>query len=227
MTTPPNAPALPASPQVPDLSARRFGFLMFPGFEELDLIGPWEMATMWQAYAKGPNCVTVAARRDEIRCAKGLRVLPEHDVASVGALDYLLVPGGFSAFDGAKNADTLAFVRDRAAGAKAVLSVCSGSFILLAAGLLAGRRATTHWKAIAGLRAAGVQVQEERFVHDGVLWTSAGVSAGIDMMLAFIAAEAGEQAAYLTQLNAEYYPDGQHHGSPQTHPEAPAYIRRL
>lgn len=208
-------------------NALRFGFLMFPAFEELDLIGPWEMATMWQAYAGGPQCVTVAETLGEVRCAKGLRVLPEHDYDSIGALDYLLVPGGFSAFEAAKHPRTLEFVRRQATGAKAVLSVCSGSFILHAAGLLQGRRATTHWKAISGLRALGVAVDEERFVHDGPVWTSAGVSAGVDMMLAFIAHTAGEQAAYLTQFNAEYYPDGQRHGSPQTHPEAPAYVRRL
>jgi transcriptional regulator GlxA family with amidase domain len=217
-----------ANPPTPaGAPALRFGFLMFPAFEELDLIGPWEMATMWQAYAGGPECITVAEHRDEIRCAKGLRVRAEHDFASVGRLDYLLVPGGFSAFEQAKNPRLLAFVREAAGTARAMLSVCSGSFILQAAGLLDGRRATSHWKALDGLRALGVAVQEERFVHDGPVWTSAGVSAGIDMLLAFIADQAGEQAAAVTQLNAEYFPDGRRHGSPQTHPQAPAYIRRL
>jgi transcriptional regulator GlxA family with amidase domain len=219
-------PAVTSPPaSTSDLSALRMGFLMFPDFEELDLVGPWEIATMWQAYAGGPQCVTVAEQRAEIRCAKGLRVLPEHDFASVGALDYLLVPGGFSAFDEAKNPQTLAFVRAVAARSRAMLSVCSGSFILQAAGLLDGRRATSHWKALDSLRALGVEVVEQRYVQDGALWTSAGVSAGIDMMLAFVADQAGEAEACTTQLNAEYYPDPRRYGSPQTHPQAPAYLR--
>ncbi len=113
----------------------RFGFLMFPAFEELDLIGPWEMATMWQTYAGGPECLTLAERAGEIRCAKGLRVTADHGFDTVGQLDYLLVPGGFSAFEEAKNPAMIEFVRRAARHARAVLSVCSGSFILQAAGL--------------------------------------------------------------------------------------------
>ena len=105
-------------------------------------------------------------------------------------------------------------------------SVCSGSFILQAAGLLDGRSATTHWKAIGALRALGVDVVEERFVHDGPVWSSGGVSAGIDMTLAFIADQAGEQAAYETQMNAEYFPDGRRYGHPETHPQVPLYVKR-
>lgn len=204
----------------------RFGFLMYPAFEELDLIGPWEMATMWRDYAKGPECVSVAQRRGEVRCAKGLRVMADHDYGSVGALDYLLVPGGVSAFEEQKNPATLEFVREQARGAKAVLSVCTGSFILQAAGLLEGRRATSHWKTLTALRKLGVEVVEERFVRDANLWTSAGVSAGIDMLLAFIAQEADEAAAHTVQMFSEYYPDGRVYGEPGLHPEAPGYVRR-
>ena len=104
--------------------------------------------------------------------------------------------------------------------------MCTGSFVLHAAGLLAGRRATTHWGSLERLRALGdVEVVEERFVRDGDVWTSAGVSAGMDLMLAFIASVAGERAAGQVQFNAEYYPSTVSYGGFETHEQAPGYIR--
>lgn len=203
-----------------------FGFLMFPGFEELDLVGPWEMATMWHAYAGGPACVTVAKTPGPVRAAKGLALASEYGFADCPPLDYLLVPGGFAAFDVMRDGETLDFLRTRGATARAVLSVCTGSFILAAAGLLLpGMHGTTHWKALAQLRTMGIDIIEQRWVQDGAVWSSAGVSAGIDLLLAFIAHEAGEEAAGIVQLNAEYYPDARHFGSTHHDPRAPAYIR--
>jgi transcriptional regulator GlxA family with amidase domain len=207
---------------------RVFGFLMFPEFEELDLIGPWEMATMWGAYAGGPRCITVAAEAGPIRCAKGLQVAADHGFADCPKLDYLLVPGGFSAFVTMQDERTLNFIRQRSANARTVLSVCTGAFILAEAGLLAGRTATTHWKALPRLAALpGVTIRQERFVRDGDVWTSAGVSAGIDLMLAFIAAEDGPEAASAVQFNAEYYPDCTLYGTVHKAAEAPAYVKAL
>lgn len=205
----------------------RFGFLMYPAFEELDLIGPWELATMWQTYSNGPECITVAQSREEIRCAKGLLTRAAATYDDVGRLDYLLVPGGFSAFDEMKNEATLSFVRRCAADGATVLSVCSGTFILLAAGLLAGKKASTNWKVVAMLRQAGVEVVEERYTHDGQIWSSAGVSAGIDMMLAFIAQVAGNDVAWAVQYQCEYFPEGKLYGSPSKLEGAPAYALRL
>ena len=210
------------------MAERRFGFLMFPGFEELDLVGPWEMAAMWKAYAGGPQCLTVAATEGAMRCAKGLTVNADLGFAACPMLDYLLVPGGYSAFEAMRDATTLDFVRRQAEGARAVLSVCTGAFVLAAAGLLQDRCATTHWKALHRLSAwPGVSVRQERYVHDGAVWTSAGVSAGIDLLLAFIAAEDGEEAAGTVQFNAEYYPEARLHGMAHRGPEAPAYVRAL
>jgi transcriptional regulator GlxA family with amidase domain len=188
---------------------RRFGFLMFPKFEELDLVGPWEMATMWRDYAKGPDCLTVSETGGPIWCAKGLKCAADTSFSGCPELDYLLVPGGFSAFDEAHNERLTTFVRERAHKCQHVLSVCTGSFILHAAGLLQGKRATTHWKALDRLRdLKGVTAIEQRWVRDGNVWTSAGVSAGIDLALAFIAEIDGEKAAGSVQKNAEYYPEG-------------------
>jgi transcriptional regulator GlxA family with amidase domain len=106
-----------------------------------------------------------------------------------------------------------------------MLSVCTGSFVLQAAGLLAGRSATTYWSLLPALRELGVPVLEQRFVHDGPVWTSAGVSAGTDMMLAYIAHVAGDDAAGKVQLSAEYYPAATRYGRQAEDPRAPAYVR--
>jgi transcriptional regulator GlxA family with amidase domain len=121
----------------------------------------------------------------------------------------------------------IGFIRSSAARCQAVLSVCTGSFLLHRAGLLSGKAATTHWGSLDRLREPGdVSVVEERFVHDGKVWTAAGVSAGIDMTLAFIADFAGEEAAGKVQFAAEYYPQVRAYGGFEQHPRAPLYVRR-
>jgi transcriptional regulator GlxA family with amidase domain len=92
---------------------------------------------------------------------------------------------------------------------------------------LSGKKATTHWASLDRLRALGdVEVVEERFVEDGNIWTSAGISAGIDLMLAFIAHTAGEKAAGQVQFSSEYYPAPTVYGQPEQHPDAPMYLKR-
>jgi transcriptional regulator GlxA family with amidase domain len=206
----------------------RFGILIFPGAEELDFAGPWEMAAMWRQVAGGPECLIVAQHADPVVCAKGMSVNPHVSFADCPTLDYLLVPGGQGTRTEVSNHLLLEFVATRGRACKAVLSVCTGSFVLHAAGLLAGKRATTHWGSLDRLRALGdVDVTEERWVRDGPVWTSAGVSAGIDLTLAFIADVAGEDAAAKVQFAAEYYPSERRYGSlHRTHPSAPAYTRQ-
>ena len=206
----------------------RFGFLIFPGVEELDLVGPWEMATMWKAYASGPECVTVSETGGATVCAKGLKIAADCSFAECPALDYLLVPGGLSAIAEARNQKLTDFVADRAKNCRQVLSVCSGALILHAAGLLHGKRATTHWKCLKTLgELQNVTVVQERWVRDGNIWTSAGVSAGIDLALQLIAAESGAEAAAKVQYNAEYFPDSQVFGTVHQGPEGSAYFRKL
>ncbi len=204
-----------------------FGVLIFPQVEELDFVGPWEMASMWQQVAGGPKCLIVAERASTVTCAKGLSVNPHVSFEQCPPLDYLLVPGGQGTRTEVSNVRLLEFVAARGRTCKAVLSVCTGSFVLHAAGLLAGKRATTHWGSLERLRALGnVEVVEERYLRDGNVWSSAGVSAGIDLMLAFIAETAGEDAATKVQFASEYYPSAKRYGEfHNTHPSAPAYAR--
>ena len=205
-----------------------FGIIVFPEVEELDFVGPWEMLTMWSKLAAGPeNCLIVAEKRGPVVCAKGLSVNPHVSFADCPPLDYLLVPGGMGTRREVDNPTMVQFLAAQAPGCKALLSVCTGAFVLHAAGLLSGKTATTHWGSLDRLRALGdVKVVEQRFVQDGDVWTSAGVSAGTDLMLAFIAHAAGEEAAAKVQLQAEYYPADTVYGSTVSHERAPAYVRR-
>ena len=205
-----------------------FGFLLFPGLEELDLIGPWEMIAMWSKHLHGPeHCLMVAQTRDAVVCAKGMSINPHTTFAECPPLDYLLVPGGEGTRQQVDNADLVQFVGARARECKAVLSVCTGSFVLHRAGLLAGRRATTHWASLARLAALGdVTVCQERVVRDGNVWTAAGVSAGIDLALAFIESVAGETTAGKVQFGAEYYPANRRYGALHQSPQAPGYLKR-
>ncbi len=202
------------------------GILIFNQAEELDFVGPWEMLTMWRQVADGPTCHLVAQTSESVLCAKGMSVNPTTDFEHCPQLDYLLVPGGQGTRTEVNNPVLVQFVATQARGCNAVLSVCTGSFVLHAAGLLSGKRATTHWGSLERLRALGdITVVEERFVQDGNVWSSAGVSAGIDLTLAFIAHVAGEQAAGKVQFAAEYYPSGAKYGGYESHAQAPRYVR--
>lgn len=205
-----------------------FGIAVFNQAEELDFVGPWEMLTMWSKFADGPeNCVIIAQTLDTITCAKGLSINPHVSFADCPTLDYLLIPGGQGTRQEVNNRVLLEFVAQQARNCKALLSVCTGAFVLHAAGLLSGKKATTHWASLDRLRALGdVEVVEQRFVQDGNVWTSAGVSAGTDLMLAFIASAAGEEAAGKVQFAAEYYPSSIKYGGFVNHAQAPAYIKR-
>jgi len=205
-----------------------FGFLIFPGLEELDLVGPWEMLTLWSKYAHGPEkCIMIAERPGPVICAKGMSINPHVTFSDCPSLDYLLVPGGEGTRKEENNPSLVQFVTEQAEHCNAVLSVCTGVFILHRAGLLSNRRATTHWASLQKLRALGdVKVVEDRIVQDGKIWTSAGVSAGIDLALAFIEYVAGEKTAGRVQLGAEYYPSGKSYGELCQLPQIPDYLNK-
>ena len=203
-----------------------FGFLLFADLEELDLVGPWEMIAMWSKYAGGPKrYLMIAENLEPVNCSNGMILTPHASFRDAPQLDYLLIPGGIGTRSQVKNAKLTGFVAAQAKHCKAVLSVCTGAFILQAAGLLSGKRATTHWLSLEHLRNMGdVEVAEERFVKDGNIWTSSGVSAGIDLALEFIRQEAGEETAGKVQSFAEYYPTGKMYGKFHQDPKAPGYL---
>jgi transcriptional regulator GlxA family with amidase domain len=207
--------------------AGSFGILLFPGVEELDAIGPWEMAALWARQPGGPGtCLLIGQSEAPVTCAKGLVLLPHASFATAPPLDVLLVPGGIGTRTEVDNPELIAFIRRQAASCRAVLSVCTGAFLLHAAGLLSGRRATTHWASLGRLRALGdVDVVEERFTRSGAIWTAAGISSGIDLTLQFIAETAGDDVAGTVQLEAEYFPASKIYGTAASSGKGAAYFQ--
>jgi transcriptional regulator GlxA family with amidase domain len=182
------------------------GILLFDQAEELDVVGPWEVFTM--ARTEGDSVVTIAERPDPIRCAKGMRILPDHTFDDAPPLDVVVVPGGQGTRTEVDNQVLLDWIAKVAPRCTWVTSVCTGSFLLHRAGPARGKSATTHWASIDRLRAEGeVTVHERvRYVRDGNLVTAAGVAAGIDMALWIVGQIYGVEHARITQYAMEYEP---------------------
>jgi transcriptional regulator GlxA family with amidase domain len=184
------------------------GILLFNDAEELDWAGPWEVFTAATMVNEGDRVVTIAETMAPIRCAKGLRVLPDHSFADAPALDVVLVPGGHGTLREVTNPVLLEWLRQTAARCTWVTSVCTGAQLLAEAGIAKGKRVTTHWSFIEALRARGdvTVVERVRYVRDGNVVTSAGVSAGIDMALWLVGQIHGVDVARLIQKGIEYDP---------------------
>jgi len=159
--------------------------LLFDGAEELDFAGPLEVFGITGRLK--PNSIgafTVGASDKEVQCVNGLTVRPQHSFQSCPNFDILVVPGGQGSRREMENADILRFVKRAASSCELVASVCTGALILASAGLLDGKHATTHWAALDELkRFPKVIGDHQRFIHEGKVVTSGGISAGIDMAL--------------------------------------------
>ncbi len=193
------------------------GVLVFPDVEVLDFCGPFEVLSVTRLdparRREEPSpfdVFLVAATADPVATTGGMRVLPAHSFDTCPPLDLLVVPGGWGTRREADNPRLVDWVARQAAGAKLVTSVCTGSFLLGRAGLLRGRRATTHWGSLDRMRAAFPDVRVDdraQWVEDGNVLTSAGIAAGIDMALRVVARVCGEEVARDTARYMEYrYP---------------------
>lgn len=180
----------------------RFGLLVFPHVQQLDLTGPYEVF----ASAKGTEVHLVWKTDDPIVSSTGLRLQPTTTFVECPALDVLCVPGGVGVNPLLNDEAVLDFVREKARAARFVTSVCTGSLVLGAAGLLKGKRATTHWNALDFLPRFGAMPVEERVVQDGNLITAGGVTSGIDFGLVVISELLGRTEAEIIQLALEYAP---------------------
>ena len=185
------------------------GIVLFEEFEELDAIGPWEVFTSAAKERDDFRVVTLSERGDPLRCAKGLRVIPDHSFAAAPELDVVLVPGGQGTRREVDNPAMLDFLRRSAPRCQWITSVCTGSLVLCGAGLCEGKRVTTHWAFLEELARRYPQTQvlaRRRYVRDGRLLTAAGVSAGIDMALWLVGQLFGVESARRTQRYIEYDP---------------------
>jgi len=180
----------------------QIGILVFPGVQQLDLTGPYEVF----ASIPGANVHLLWKNRATITSATGLALAATLTFGECPALDVLCIPGGGGVNALLADAEVLDFIRAQAARARYVTSVCTGSLVLGAAGLLQGRRATTHWFSHDFLARFGAIPVHGRVVRDGNLITAGGITAGIDFGLAVVAELLGQAQAEAIQLALEYAP---------------------
>ena len=197
---------------------KKVGILIFDDVEVLDFCGPFEVFSVTrlneEKRLEEPSpleVLLVAERSDPITTSGGMRVFPHYTTETCPPLDILLVPGGLGTRREINNERLLGWIAERAAQAETVTSVCTGSMLLGKAGLLEGRRATTHWNMLGWMEQTLPNTTVEARLHvveDGNILTSAGISAGIDLALLVVARYFGEGVARATAKRMEYpYPD--------------------
>ena len=202
---------------IPHDTHLHIGSLVFEGIDQIDLTGPFEVLSRipnatYRIYGKAAT---------PVRDLKGLWLTPDASLADAPPLDVLHVPGGFGQEALMEDTEVLGWIRQQASGACHIFSVCTGALLCGAAGLLRGRRATTHWASLHLLPFFGAIPVNERVVIDGAWVFAAGVTAGIDGALRLAAELRGDDAAQAIQLSMVYAPEPPFHcGTPETAPPA-------
>ncbi|MBU7589324.1 MAG: DJ-1/PfpI family protein [Sphingopyxis terrae] len=187
---------------MPEAPQTTIVFLLFPGITQLDFTAPAQALCR----LPGARLIGAAANLDPISTDCGFAILPTHDFAAAPQADILCVPGGHGVAEALGDPATIDFIARQAAGATWVTSVCTGAFLLGRAGLLEGRRATTHWAYTHLLPMVGARHEVARVVEDGPVVTSGGVTSGLDFALTLVARMRGDAAAQAIQLAIEYDP---------------------
>lgn len=190
---------------------KNIGILVFEGVEELDAFGPWEVLAWWtQNFPEDGYRVSLVSRSGEpVQAAKGLTITPQTSTTDAAPFEVFLHPGGPGARRLMRDSDHLQWVQEVAATTHLMTSVCTGSLIYAAAGLLKSRPATTYWDSLAVLTDLDPSIQvrpDDRWVDDGNVITSAGVSAGIDMSLHLISRLVGPDRARTVKRGIQYDP---------------------
>ncbi|MFT5049386.1 MAG: transcriptional regulator GlxA family with amidase domain [Chlamydiales bacterium] len=198
------------------MDVTHIGILIFDDVELLDFAGPFEVFSRTRMVAgiesrrsdeSAPfNVFTVARSRDAVTAAGNMQVVPHHGFDDAPRIDVLVVPGGFGTRPLLEDANTLAWIEEQARSASRVASICTGSLLLAKIGLLAGKRATTHWGALDLLSSIDptITVERDTRVVTDVVTTSAGVAAGIDMAFTLVAQLCGPEVARETAHYIEY-----------------------
>lgn len=202
---------------IPPDTHLQIGSLLFDRLDQIDLTGPFEVLS------RIPNSTyrLYGKTTDPVRDIGGLRLTADAILADAPQLDLLHVPGGYGQEAVMDDEEVLGWIRRQAAGARCVFSVCTGALICGAAGLLKGRRATTHWSAFHLLPLFGAIPVNQRVVVDGDIVFAAGVTAGIDGALRVAAELRGDEVAQTIQLAIQYAPEPPFNsGSPETAPPA-------
>lgn len=201
------------------MNRKQVGILVFEDIEVLDFCGPFEVFSVTRlneekrrAELSPFNVFLVAESKEQpVVTTGGMKVLPDHDLDNCPMLDVLVVPGGWGTRKEMNNGRLLAWIADRSRQVETLTSVCTGALLLGKAGLLDGKRATTHWRSLDWMQELFPKTTVEKqlhFVEEGSLFTSAGISAGIDMALKVVSRYFGEAIARATAKHMEYpYPE--------------------
>ncbi len=192
----------PYSTGPPKGIAMRIGLLLYPKLTQLDLTGPLAVFSL----IPDAKVSLIWKNKDPVACDSGFQMLPTATFDDTKALDIICVPGGPGQIDLMDDRETLDFLRRIAPGCQWVTSVCVGSLVLAAAGLLKRKKATCHWASIDQLALFGALPVDERVVRDGRVMTGAGVTSGIDFALSLVAAAVSETLAKELQLLIQYDP---------------------
>ncbi|WP_392675711.1 DJ-1/PfpI family protein [Streptomyces sp. LN785] len=190
---------------------RQIGILLFPDVEELDAVGPWEVLSYWTRVFPEDEwavfCLSAAGK--PVTCSKGLTIGSHYSMDDMPAMDVLVHPGGRGTRPQLNDGQHLEWVRRQRRSVPLMTSVCTGSLVFAAAGLLSGRPATTHWASLERLKEIDPTIDvraDERFVDDGDMVTSAGISAGIDMALHLVARLSSPERARQVRRGIQYDP---------------------
>jgi transcriptional regulator GlxA family with amidase domain len=196
------------------MNRKQVGILLFENIEVLDFCGPFEVFSVTRLNEEkrreesSPfNVFLVAETKEPVVTTGGMKVLPDYDLDDCPRLDLLVVPGGWGTRSEMNNERLLRWIADRARQVETLTSVCTGALLLGKAGLLDGKRATTHWRSLDWMQELFPKVTVEKRLHvveEGTLFTSAGISAGIDMALKVVARYFGEAIARATAKHMEY-----------------------
>jgi transcriptional regulator GlxA family with amidase domain len=200
------------------MNRKRVGILIFPNVKVLDFCGPFEVFSVTRLNEElrqqepSPLEVTVIAEHSEpIQTSGGLRVIPDIDISECPPLDILVVPGGWGTRKEIHNDRLVSWIAERGSEVETLTSVCTGAMLLGKAGLLDGKHATTHWRSLDWMRESFPYVTVEDGLHvveDGHVITSAGISAGIDMVLRVVTRYFNESVGRATARHMEYpYPE--------------------
>lgn len=201
-----------------EMNRKQVGILLFENIEVLDFCGPFEVFSVTRLNEEkrreqpSPfNVFLVAKTKAPVVTTGAMKVLPDFDLDDCPRMDILVVPGGWGTRQEMHNERLLKWIADRSVQVESLTSVCTGALLLGKAGLLDGKRATTHWRSLDWMQDLFPKTTVEKqlhFVEDGALFTSAGISAGIDMALKVVARHFGEAVARSTAKHMEYpYPE--------------------
>jgi cyclohexyl-isocyanide hydratase len=193
----------PHAPEIAMTTAFTVVFALYPGITQLDFTGPYEV--FWRL--PGAQCILASARGGDLEADGGITFTKVRRLAEIERCDLICVSGGLGTIEAIEDQELLAQIRRLAGIARYVTSVCTGSLVLGAAGLLKGRRAASHWAWRDVLPAFGATLDHARVVIDGNIITGGGVTAGIDFALTVMAEIAGDDFAQSVQLRMEYAPE--------------------